>query len=176
LPEARFVHVLRDARDTVASLLGASRSWGRGWAPRQARQAASTWVSHVQAARQAQAVLPAQQFFEVRYEALHTDGPRVLRSLVDWLGVAWSDDEISAALQRNNPSAARSGRGTPIPLGGEFANSVGSVVKEPEGFVRQARAGAWRTDLTMLDKLGVWRVARATMTEVGYPWSAPWSA
>src|SRR5207249_10186807 len=72
LPEARFVHVLRDARDTVASLLGASRSWGGGWAPRQANQAAGTWVNHVQAARQAQRILSASQFFEVRYEALHT--------------------------------------------------------------------------------------------------------
>jgi hypothetical protein len=176
LPEARFVHVLRDARDTVASLLGASRSWGRAWAPRQARQAAGTWVNHIQAARQARRTLPASQFFEVRYEAIHTDGPRVLRSLVDWLGISWTDDDIRAALERNNPAAARAGQGTPIPLGGEFAGTVGPVVKEPEGFVRQARAGSWRDDLTMLDKLAVWHVARAAMAESGYSWSAPWSA
>jgi hypothetical protein len=175
LPEARFIHVLRDARDTVASLLGASRSWGRAWAPRQARQAAATWVSHVQAARQAQQTLPARQYFEVRYEALHTDGPRVLRNLVDWLELSWTDAEITAAFERNNPSAARAGRGTPIPLGGEFVSTVGPVVKEPEGFVRQARAGSWRDDLTMLDKLAVWHVARTTMAEFGYAWSAPWS-
>jgi hypothetical protein len=174
LPEARFIHVLRDARDTVASLLGASRSWGRAWAPRQANQAAGTWVRHVQAARQAQRTLPAQQFFEVRYEALHTDGPSVLRNLADWLGIAWTGAEISVALERNNPTAARTGTGTPIPLGGEFAGTVGPVVKEPEGFVRQARAGSWRTDLTLLDKLAVWRIARATMAQVGYAWSAPW--
>src|SRR5579859_4394270 len=64
LPRARFIHVLRDARDTVASLLGASRSWGRAWAPRQARQAAWTWVNHVQAARQAQRALSPDLFFE----------------------------------------------------------------------------------------------------------------
>ncbi|MCA1645027.1 MAG: sulfotransferase [Chloroflexi bacterium] len=175
LPAARFVHVLRDARDTVASLLGASRSWGRAWAPRQARQAAGTWVSHVQAARQAQGTLPAAQFFEVRYEALHTDGPRVLRRLIDWLGVPWTDAEIGAAFERNNPAAARAGQGTPIPLGGEFAGSVGPVVKEPEGFVRQARAGSWRNELTTLDKVAVWHVARTTMAQAGYPWSTPWS-
>src|SRR5260370_21338311 len=150
LPQARFVHVLRDARDTVASLLGASRGWGRGWAPRRANQAAGTWVNHVTAARQAQRTLPARQFFEIRYEALHADGPRVLRNLVDWLGIAWTDADISAALERNNPSAARAGRGTPIPLGGEFANTVGSVVNDPDGFVRQARAGSCRTDRTPL--------------------------
>jgi hypothetical protein len=176
LPGARFVHVLRDARDTVASLLGASRGWGRAWAPRQANQAAGVWVSHVQAARQAQRALPAQQFFEIRYEALHTAGPAMLRSLVDWLGVPWTDAEISATFERNNPSAARAGQGTPIPLGGEFAKTLGWVVKEPQGFVRRARAGTWRTDLTLLDKVNVWRIAHATMAEVGYPWRAPWSA
>jgi hypothetical protein len=156
-------------------LLGASRGWGRGWAPRQANQAAGTWVNHVQAARQAQRALPAHSFFEIRYEALHTDGPRVLRSLVDWLGITWTDADIRAALERNNPSAARAGRGTPIPMGGEFATTVGAVVKEPDGFVRQARAGSWRTDLTLLDKVNVWRIARSTMAETGYPWSSPWS-
>lgn len=175
LPAARFVHVLRDARDTVASLLGASRSWGRAWAPRRARQAAGTWVSHVQAARQAEQVLPAGQFFEVRYEALHDDGPRVLRNLVDGLGLTWSDADINAAFENNNATAARAGQGTPIPLGGEFASTVGPVVKEPAGFVRQARAGSWRNDLTALDKVAVWQVARATMAEVGYAWSTPWS-
>jgi hypothetical protein len=50
------------------------------------------------------------------------------------------------------------------------------VVKEPEGFIRQARAGAWRQDLSLSDKLAVWQVARSTMARVGYPWAAPWSA
>ncbi len=175
LPRARFIHVLRDARDTVASLLGAARGWGHAWAPRQARQAAVTWVSHVQAARQAQQGLPTDDFFEVRYEQLHSDGPRIVRNLADWLGVAWTDPEISAALARNNPSAARAGQGTPIPMGGEFASTVGPVVREPEGFVRHAHAGGWGNDLSAFDKLAVWHVARTTMAQVGYPWSAPWS-
>jgi len=176
LPRARFIHVLRDARDTVASLLSASRSWGRAWAPRRAGSAAATWVSHVEAGRQAQRLLQAPQFFEVRYEALHTDGLDVLRQLAAWLGLRWTDGELRAALERNSPDAARAGQGTPIPLGGEFATSAGPVVREPEGFVRQARAGTWRRDLSFAEKLAVWRVAHATMAEVGYPWTAPWSA
>jgi hypothetical protein len=175
LPAARFVHVLRDARDTVASLLGASRSWGRAWAPRQAGQAAGTWVSHVRAASAAQRSLPAQQFFEVRYESLHADGPRVLRQLVDWLGESWTDAEIRAAVEKNSPRAARAGQGTPIPLSGEFASAFGPVVKEPEGFIRKAQAGTWREDLTAFDKLEVWRVAHTTMAANGYAWATPWS-
>jgi hypothetical protein len=175
LPAARFVHVLRDARDTVASLLEASRGWGRAWAPRRTAQAAGTWVNHVRAARAAQQTLPAQQFFEVRYEALHADSPRVLRQLVDWLGQSWTEAEISAAVEKNSPAAARAGRGTPIPLSGEFASAIGPAVKEPAGFIRRAQAGTWREDLTLLDKIQVWRVAHATMGSVGYTWATPWS-
>jgi Sulfotransferase family len=174
LAEARFIHVLRDARDTVASLLQASRSWGREWAPRRARQAATMWLSHVQAAKQAQRRLPDRQFFEVRYEALHSSGPDVVRNLADWLGVEWSDAEIRSAFERNSADAARAGRATPIPLGGEVARSMGAVVTEPKGFIRRAHAGSWQDDLRPMDKLTVWHVARRTMAEVGYPWAAPW--
>ncbi|MBV9328761.1 MAG: sulfotransferase [Chloroflexi bacterium] len=173
LPRARFIHVVRDARDTVASLLSASRTWGRAWAPRRAAHAARTWVTHVEAGRTAQRQLPAAQFHEVRYEALHANGFLELRELTRWLGLQWTDAELRSALDRNSPDAARQGHGTPIPLGGEFA---GSVVKEPAGFIRQARAGTWRQDLRPVDKLEVWRVARSTMARVGYAWTAPWSA
>jgi len=172
LPRARFIHVLRDARDTVASLLSASRTWGRAWAPRRAAHAARTWVTHVEASRQALRTLPHTHFVEVRYEAMHANGFGVLRDLAAWLGLAWADADLRAALERNSPDAARAGRGTPIPLGGEFA---GGVVREPEGFIRQARAGSWRHDLSLADKVEVWRVAHTTMAQVGYPWATPWS-
>jgi hypothetical protein len=175
LPEARFIHVLRDARDTVASLLGASRGWGRAWAPRRAADAARTWVSHVNAAVEARHHLPKDLFTEVSYEALQSDGQRVLRDLVEWLGLNWPDDEVQMALEKNSPEAARAGRGTPIPLGGEVGKRD-STVREPPGFIRRARAGGWRQDLTPMQKLAVWRVAQSTMAEVGYPWRTPWSS
>jgi hypothetical protein len=174
LPEARFIHVLRDARDTVASLLGASRGWGRAWAPRRAADAARTWVSHVNAAVEARHHLPKDLFTEVSYEALQSDGQRVLRDLVEWLGLNWPDDEVQMALEKNSPEAARAGRGTPIPLGGEVGKRD-STVREPPGFIRRARAGGWRQDLTPMQKLAVWRVAGSTMAEAGYPWRTPWS-
>ena len=175
LPDARFVHVLRDARDTVASLLGAARTWGSSWAPRRARGAAQMWVSHVRAVRDAaRAIVPPGRLHEVRYEDLHTDGPRVLRDVVCWLGLEWTDAEVERALETNRPEVARAGGGTPIPLGGAFAASRGAVVQEPPGFVRKAQIGSWRQDLTPWDRLLVWRVAGRTMAEVGYPWPRPW--
>ena len=171
-PNTRFVHVLRDARDTVASLLGAARSWGKNWAPRRARGAAVMWVTHVRAVRDAR--LPPSQLLEVRYEDLHSSGPRALGQVVGWLGLDWEKPELERAVQANRPEVARAGGGTPIPLGGAFGERFGPVVKEPRGFVRKAQVGAWRQDLSPLERLLVWRVAGPTMTEVGYPWPRPW--
>ncbi|MBV8720047.1 MAG: sulfotransferase [Chloroflexi bacterium] len=174
LPAARFIHVLRDARDTVASLLSASRSWGHTWAPRTARSATGMWVQHVQAARRAQFELGPTRFYEVRYEALHADAPRELRRMMDWLGLEWSEPELLEAVAANQPEAARRGGGTKIPLGGAFGAVSGPVVKEPPGFVRKAQAGTWREDLNIAQRLWVWKVGRATMARVGYPWPVPW--
>jgi sulfotransferase family protein len=173
LPAARFVHVLRDARDTVASLLSASRSWGSTWAPRDARRATGMWVQHVEAARAAQARLGSAQFYEVRYEALHADTSRELRHLADWLGLDWLEDDLQQAVAANQPEVARRGGGTAIPLGGAFGDASGPVVQEPPGFVRKALAGTWREDLSLLERLWVWKIGRATMARVGYNWPIP---
>ncbi|MER3452770.1 MAG: hypothetical protein C4344_03630, partial [Acidimicrobiia bacterium] len=53
-PGARFVHLVRDGRDVVASLLAPSRGWGRRWAPDRLPEAATMWaraVRNSQAAR-----------------------------------------------------------------------------------------------------------------------------
>ena len=81
LPRARFVHVLRDARDTVASLLSASRTWGRAWAPRRAANAARTWVTHVEAGRAAQRALAATQF---KKSAMRRSTPTAHASCARW--------------------------------------------------------------------------------------------
>jgi hypothetical protein len=173
-PSSRFVHVVRDARDTVASLLAASQGWGRGWAPRRAASAARMWVEHVRAVRDAARRLPTNQVYEVRYEALHANGPAILRGVSEWLGLDWSTEEMQAAIDANRPERARAGQGTPIPMSGAFGAQFGNVVREPTGFIRRAEAGGWRTDLTMLDRLQVWRLAHRTMDEVGYAWPRPW--
>ena len=174
LPAARFVHVLRDPRDTVASLLSASRSWGMTWAPRTARQATGMWVQHVEAARRAQFQLAPGKFFELRYEALHADTTGELRRLTTWLGLEWAEADLQRAVAANSAETARRGGGTAIPLGGAFGKVSGPVVKEPPGFVRKAQAGSWREDLSVTDRLWVWKVGRSTMARVGYAWPRPW--
>lgn len=168
LPRCRFIHLLRDGRDVVASLLAASTGWGRGWAPRASSKATGIWLKHVRAARRAAAKLPREAFLEVRYETLLDDPVGTLTELARFIGLDWDPDSIREAVEMNRAEKVQRGGGTPIPLGGEYGRTAGPVVVDPGEFVRKARAGSWRTDLSPAQRLNVWRLARNTLKECGY--------
>jgi Sulfotransferase family len=165
LPEARIIHVLRDPRDVVASLLAASRTWGAAWAPHTPAKAAGLWVEHVRAVKQAAQNLSRTEFHEVKYEQLRSSPERALREVADYLGLEWKDLEIQKAIETNLPD---SDGGTPIPVYGEVSDRIGGFVKEPAGFIRKARPGTWKADLSLLEKAQVWRVCHKVMREMGY--------
>jgi hypothetical protein len=171
LPQCRIINVVRDARDVVASLLAASKSWGRSWAPSTVDQAAQKWVDTIVAVRDAKKYVPLNQFFEVRYEDLYETPQKILTMCCDFLGLDWDEKAVSQAIEANNPKTVTfSNPGTPIPLGGEIARRSGSIVVEPKGFIRRACPGNWRSDLSLLEKYRVWRICRKIMAEVGYSW------
>jgi hypothetical protein len=173
LPESRIIHVVRDARDVAASSLAASRSWGSRWAPSNGRRAARQWVRHVSAARSIAELAPATQFHEVRYEDLHQAPVTTLQHAFAFLGLALDEHEIADVIAENAADSTRAGGGTHIPLRGEF-QAVSQVVTEPGGFVRKGQTGSWVDDLTRLEKLYVWLIARRLMNELGYSWRVPW--
>ena len=85
VPNARFIHLIRDGRDVVNSLLRASRGFGRGWAPETADAAARMWRSHVETARK---LAGRANYFELRFEDLRSErGPRVLEDAYAFSGV-----------------------------------------------------------------------------------------
>ena len=165
LPNSRFIHVLRDPREVVASLLAASRTWGSAWAPHEATNAAVLWKEHVMAVRMAAKQLTKKDLLEIRYEQLWSEPAANLRRVAEFLNIAWNDVAIAEAIAKN---AATNSNATPIPLYGEVAQRVGGFVKEPEGFVRKARPGAWKADLSLAERFKVWRACRHAMRDIGY--------
>ena len=168
LPESKIIHILRDPRDVVASLLAASRTWGLGWAPNSPRRAASIWVEHVRAVKEASKHLSERDFHEVTYEQLWSDPEDTLRSVSRFLNLDWEAEDLSQALKAGSREAMKVGKGMQIPLRGEVAKRVGSAVKEPAAFVRKGEPGLWKTDLSLTEKFWVWRIASGLMREVGY--------
>ena len=164
LPDSRIIHILRDPRDVVASLLAVSRSWGAAWAPHHAAEAAILWADHVRSVRSAARHLSGREFTEIKYEQLWKEPEGVIEQVARFLELEWSTEEIRTAIEINKPGAA----GTEIPVYGEVARRVGPFVREPDGFVRMARVGGWKSDLSLLQRVTVWRVCRRVMREVGY--------
>lgn len=174
LPGSRIIHMVRDARDVTASLLAASRSWGKLWAPSTARGAAAMWRRHVQAVYEARDRVPDGQFFEVRYEALLDDPRSVLMRLErELLHLCWDEAGIGEAVARHPPGGGGVAGSGDLPLAGEAALKAGDAPNEPEGFVRRAKAGGWRDSLGFVDRVRVWREASEVMARAGYPWPLP---
>jgi LPS sulfotransferase NodH len=169
LPDSRFIHLMRDCRDVVASLMTASRSWGMSWAPGSAKVAAAMWVQHVEAVKAAAKELSSEEFHEIRYEDLWNSPLDALKGLAKFLGLSWSDDAINLAIDSNKAEVMETG-GTPIPVYGEVRARTGQVAKLPRGFIGKARPEAWKSDLSMYEKYKVWRSTRKLMNEAGYSW------
>jgi len=153
LPKARIIHILRDPRDVVASLLALSTNKG-SWAPNRADECAKVWCNHVNHVKRTVPSLPPENFFELRYETLIDNPTDSLRAIAEFLGMNWSNESIQAAIEANCIEATRA--------------------KFGEDHVRRGGANYWRKDLTQWQKFRVWQVAGSTMSSVGYDWRFPW--
>lgn len=157
-PDARFLHVIRDPRDTVSSLIAAGRSWGSGWAPKGPVEAARRWCRNVESARQGREL--GDRYREVHYEQLKADDVGEVQEIYRWLGLR-ADRELcedAAAACRLDRLQQEAGSDD-MPLPGE---------ESPEGFFRKGQAGAWDDDLTAGQVRVIEHICGDLMEQLGY--------
>jgi len=168
LPEARFVHVIRDSRSVAASLLAAKKDdWAKMWAPTKARDAALTWYQHVTAARKFGKTLPPEKYMEVFYEDFHANPAANLTRLLDYLNLPLPAARVNEIVAEQSFEKQKAIGGTPFARLGKFENAK---ITEPKGFFRSGKADGWRQELSWRQKLTVWRFTRRLMASCGYKW------
>jgi hypothetical protein len=161
LPEARFVHIIRDGRDVALS-------WQKTWfAPSDDLAVlARLWQNGIRVARADAARVPA--YLEVRFEALVEHTERELRRIC-----AFVDLEFDAAMLRYHEHALER-----IADHEAIHDRHGRVIADKAARIRQkarlgtrpdrSRVGSWRTDMTPEDRSRVESAAGRLLAELGY--------
>lgn len=172
LPGAKFIHLLRDGRDVVGSMLRAHRGWGRDWAPATARDAITIWRLTVEAARGIARL--TDRYAEVRYEELASaDGPAILERLFAFCGVESDAASCQEIYRRFSLEDGRRAE-TSIVWGGEVALREGAGNLDPPGFRGVGGIGTWRRDLSLREQLLLQSMAGAFLRELGYADERRW--
>ncbi|HEX3862724.1 MAG TPA: sulfotransferase [Stellaceae bacterium] len=153
-PESRFLHLVRDPRAVVASLLAVKKEpWG-SWAPADAFQAARIWRNHVaighELARDHAACL------ELRFEDLVATPDAVLDRLYRWLGL----DPVTYDTERFSLCHLKQHQGE-----GEQSDPA----REDRGnFFRHGLVNGWATELTRAQIAVVEGICAELIVELGY--------
>lgn len=152
-PHAKFIHMIRDGRDVVCSMVsqrerlrhegrpirfeGTLDSRIRTW--RRYVSAGIAWRGH-------------ENYLEIRYEDLVSNPKAVIGRVLDFVGEPWSDDVLCAdAVQRQRKQKIEE-YGTPEVHHPIFRKSI----------------GRWRKDLSEAEARLCWRRAGDLLENLGY--------
>lgn len=147
-PDARFIHVVRDGLDVVASH---RQRWG--W--RSAHDAIADWRTLVRKARRFGASVGEERYLEVRYEEVVADAEAALRPVFAFLGEPWDDavlrfDEESHDAPEKYEEHTRRRREEAGSDDSIYASRVGTGARELDPLLRflfERRAGKLRREL-----------------------------
>jgi hypothetical protein len=157
-PSAYFVHIIRDPRAVVASLMDAGRSWARGWAPQSAQPAAEMWRNAVLHGRALNGL--TERYLEVSYESMLAKPETELGRVIEMIGLGPDPDFCHRAAEACSASSLS---------GGKFKAWVPkSMDAAKANTVRKAKPDSWKTELTRFQISTVEHVTRDLLRIYGY--------
>lgn len=161
LPEARFVHVIRDGRDVAVSI---RPLW---FGPSSVRAAARWWREGIERARAASASLRC--YMELRYEDLVLETEAALRRVCDFVELPW--DPAMLAYHERAPERIREVRREGRGSRGELIATVEQrhALHRLTALPPQAdRIGRWRHELGRWERRRFESMAGDLLAELGY--------
>jgi hypothetical protein len=150
LPEARFLHIVRDGRDVAAALVDAR------WGPTDLRTAAGQWAVRVERGRQSGRALGYARYHEVRYDELVAEPEVTLLEICRFLDIEYDQGmlDYSGSVAAATIADKR------------FAASHSRLLLPPTPGLRD-----WRRDLTASQVAMVEAMAARTLIASGYEFS-----
>ncbi|MGI9019985.1 MAG: sulfotransferase family protein [Solirubrobacterales bacterium] len=164
LPEARFIHVIRDGRDVALSR--GRRRLATGDAPGPAR-VAEVWRDRILRARED--AKRVHHYLEVRYEDLVGDTEPTLRRVAAAIELPWDEamlryyeraPERLAEMARDLPAA-----GKKLSRSGDERMAAHALAAEPP---KPERIATWRERMSEADRTAFEGVAGDLLAELGY--------
>ncbi|HEV2488861.1 MAG TPA: sulfotransferase [Candidatus Acidoferrales bacterium] len=145
-PEAKFIHVLRDGRDTALS------AWRAQFGPRTWPAAVHDWRVAIRDVRKGQRSISAESFLEVRYEDLIANPQAVLTQICNFLNEEYDPKMLhfSDAAEREVPA---------------WESAWHSKLQKP---LDANNTGKWKTELTPEQLLFFEQVAAKELAAAGY--------
>lgn len=161
LPEARFVHIIRDGRDVALSHQGL---W---FGPMSIEEAARWWVLWIKEARSQSKHLP--HYLEIRYEDLVLDTEATLKRVSAFVALPWNP----AMLEYHKTAEQRMKemhRDLPVQGGvrtirAAERKTIHSLTSKPPQHDRVYR---WRSEIAEADRKHFESVAGEMLRELGY--------
>jgi hypothetical protein len=161
LPEARFIHLIRDGRDIALSVAKLRQNAD----PDTLARAAELWVLRIATAR-AQ-VKHLGHYLEIRYEDLILDPESTLGAVAAFIALPWNP----AMLTYHENSAERMSELFAAPAsilnrrGGDPTTIHQLTAKPPQ----RDRIGVWRREMSATDQARFVEIAGEGLQEFGYP-------
>jgi hypothetical protein len=162
LPEAHFIHLIRDGRDVALSLSEVS------WGPGDLQEAADKWVEELGRARRRARRLRPGTYLEVRYEDLVADPEPLLRRVAEFVRLPWdpgmldyhhgAEERMKEVIRDFHPL----GGGT---ITAEERKRQHELVSSPPS---SSRVGRWRTEMSVEDRQEFEDIAGDLLRELGY--------
>ncbi|GAX62968.1 sulfotransferase [Candidatus Scalindua japonica] len=160
LPNAQFIHIIRDGRDVAMSMVAACREIGYGTSTIQG--SAESWQNNVKAALNARQY--GDHYLEVRYEDLLASGVKTLKTVFDFCGLPASNKEVSSIVEAHQFEKMKAKR-----------QSADMRVKTNPAFYRKGKTDSWREDMRPIQKYVFDEVAGQCLCELGYAEDGWWA-
>jgi len=155
LPGARFIHLLRDGRDTAISMLSAREK--RGFGARTMDEAARDWAESVRLARLHGEAVGAHRFLEIRYEGLLKETEQGLLEILRFCGLPPDEAWCRRAAAENSIEHRQVSSGD---------SALNKLRREP--------GAIWRQRMSLKQRFVFDRVATVWLVATGYDKKGWW--